>query len=91
MILKDRMKRANPIWRRIVRRAFGDENKGFVMVQAVAGGAAGFGPRGVKVSTPPPAPLLYWQGGPRRKGQGYRGLCGSDSEAVHEPCAVERM
>ena len=41
MILKDRMKRANPIWRRIVRRAFGDENKGFVMVQAVAGGAAG--------------------------------------------------
>lgn len=41
MILKDRMKRSDPIWRRIVRRAFGVENRGFVMFQAIAGGAAG--------------------------------------------------
>lgn len=41
MILKDRMLRGSPIWRRIIRRAFGVENKGVVMQQGVAGGAAG--------------------------------------------------
>lgn len=41
MILKDRMKRSSPIWRRIVRRAFGAENKGFVKMAAIDGGAAG--------------------------------------------------
>jgi hypothetical protein len=41
MILKDRMENASPIWRRIVKRAFGTESKGFLMQQGVAGGAAG--------------------------------------------------
>jgi hypothetical protein len=42
MAIKDRMLRSDPIWRRLVRRAFAPlTNKGFVMVQAVAGGAAG--------------------------------------------------
>jgi hypothetical protein len=41
MILKDRMKRSSPIWRRIVKRAFGKENKGFLKTQLVSGGAAG--------------------------------------------------
>lgn len=41
MTLRDRMKRGDPIWRRIVRRAFGFENKGFVVVQAIDGGGAG--------------------------------------------------
>jgi len=41
MILKDRMKRAGPIWRRIIRRAFGAENKGIIGQQAIAGGTAG--------------------------------------------------
>lgn len=40
-ILKDRMLRAGPIWKRIVRRATGIDNKGFVMAQAVAGAVAG--------------------------------------------------
>lgn len=40
-ILKDRMVKAGPIWRRLVRRAFGVENKGFVMQQGIAGGIAG--------------------------------------------------
>jgi hypothetical protein len=40
--IKDRMTRSDPIWRRIVARAFGAQtNKGFVMQQAVAGAAAG--------------------------------------------------
>lgn len=42
MILKDRMLRGNPIWKRIVDRAFSpSKNKGFIMAQAVSGGAAG--------------------------------------------------
>jgi hypothetical protein len=41
MILKDRMTKADPIWRRIIRRAFGIENKGIIGQQAIAGGAAG--------------------------------------------------
>jgi len=42
MILKDRMSRQNPIWRRIVKRAFDpDINKGFVMAQTVTGATAG--------------------------------------------------
>jgi len=41
MKLFDKMKRQNPVWRRIVERAFGPVNKGFVMMQAVAGAAAG--------------------------------------------------
>ena len=42
MKLKDRMVRSDPIWRRLVARAFGvSTNKGFVMAQAVAGAAAG--------------------------------------------------
>ena len=41
MILKDRMKRHDPIWRRLVKRAFGSENKGFVKAIGAAGGAAG--------------------------------------------------
>jgi len=42
MILKDRMRRADPIWRRIIRRSEDpDINKGLLMVQGVAGAAAG--------------------------------------------------
>lgn len=41
MILKDRMRRASPIWRRIVKRAFGVEDKGFVMAEGATGAAAG--------------------------------------------------
>lgn len=41
MILKDRMKRSGPIWRRLVQRAFGSDNKGFVKAAAIDGGAAG--------------------------------------------------
>lgn len=41
MILKDRMLNASPIWRRIVKRAFGIEDKGVVMAQTVLGAAAG--------------------------------------------------
>jgi hypothetical protein len=40
-ILKDRMLSAGPIWRRIIKRAFGVDNKGLVMQQAVSGAAAG--------------------------------------------------
>jgi hypothetical protein len=41
MILKDRMRRASPVWRRIVNRAFGVENKGLVKMASIAGGVAG--------------------------------------------------
>jgi len=41
MTLKDRMLRGSPIWRRIVKRAFGSTNKGIIMSQTVAGVAAG--------------------------------------------------
>lgn len=42
MAIKDRMLRSDPIWRRIVNRAFNVQiNKGLVMQQAVAGAAAG--------------------------------------------------
>jgi len=42
MILKDRMRRADPIWRRIIRRSEDPQvNKGILMVQGVAGAAAG--------------------------------------------------
>ena len=42
MILKDRMRRAGPIWRRIIRRAFGAEtNKGLVGFAGITGGVAG--------------------------------------------------
>jgi len=41
MILKDRMRLADPVWRRIVRRAFGVENKGVYKVQPVNGAVAG--------------------------------------------------
>lgn len=41
MILKDRMKRASPVWRRIIRRAFGVEDKGIVGAEVVTGGVAG--------------------------------------------------
>lgn len=42
MILKDRMRRSSPIWRRIVRRAEDpDTNKGIVGFQAITGGSAG--------------------------------------------------
>ncbi len=41
MILKDRMKRSSPVWRRIVRRAFGAENKGLVKMAGIDGGSAG--------------------------------------------------
>lgn len=42
MILKDRMRRADPIWRRIIRRSEDPEiNKGILMVQGVDGAIAG--------------------------------------------------
>ncbi len=42
MILKDRMKRAGPIWRRIIKRSEDPIiNKGIIGQQAIAGGAAG--------------------------------------------------
>lgn len=42
MKIRDRMTKADPIWRRIVARAFNVQiNKGFVMQQAVTGAAAG--------------------------------------------------
>ena len=42
MILKDRMRRADPIWRRIIRRSEDPQiNKGLLMVQAVNGAVAG--------------------------------------------------
>ena len=42
MILKDRMRRASSIWRRIIRRSEDPHiNKGILMVQAVDGAAAG--------------------------------------------------
>ena len=41
MILKDRMLRSSPVWRRIINRAFGVTNKGIVMQQSVAGAVAG--------------------------------------------------
>ena len=40
-ILKDRMVKAGPIWRRLVKRAFGVENKGIIMQQGVPGVVAG--------------------------------------------------
>jgi len=42
MILKDRMRRASPIWRRIIERSKDvNVDKGLVMQQAVSGGTAG--------------------------------------------------
>ena len=41
MILKDRMVKAGPIWRRLVRRAFGVENKGLIGFAGITGGVAG--------------------------------------------------
>lgn len=42
MKLKDRMQKSDPIWRRLIARAFNIQiNKGLVMQQAVAGAAAG--------------------------------------------------
>jgi len=41
MILKDRMLKASPIWRRIIRRAFGDVNKGILGFTGIDGGSAG--------------------------------------------------
>lgn len=42
MILKDRMRRAGPIWRRIVKRSEDALiNKGIIGQQAIAGGSAG--------------------------------------------------
>ncbi len=42
MILKDRMLKASPIWRRIIRRAFGAKtNKGLVGFAGITGGSAG--------------------------------------------------
>jgi len=42
MILKDRMRRAGPIWRRIVRRSEDPLiNKGIIGFQGIDGGAAG--------------------------------------------------
>jgi len=42
MILKDRMLKAGPIWRRIIRRATDAQtNKGLIGMQSLAGGSAG--------------------------------------------------
>ena len=42
MILKDRMRRAGPIWRRIIRRSEDPLiNKGIIGMQSLDGGAAG--------------------------------------------------
>jgi len=42
MILKDRMRRSDPIWRRIIRRSEDPQiNKGIVGFQGITGGAAG--------------------------------------------------
>ena len=41
MILKDRMLKAGPIWRRIIRRAFGVVNKGIIGFTGIDGGSAG--------------------------------------------------
>jgi len=42
MILKDRMRRGSPIWRRIVRRSEDPQiNKGIIGFQAIDGGSAG--------------------------------------------------
>jgi hypothetical protein len=42
MILKDRMRRSSPIWRRIIKRSEDAQvNKGIIGFQAITGGTAG--------------------------------------------------